>query len=154
MKLASSLGVPMPDSLPNPVQPTSGLPETPPCDSRSTAGPGLLAYYLTSLVAVIGVVFGHEFLELPNDGVARRSDLLRSFANWDGAWYLKIQHAGYHYHSRQASDVAFFPAYPLAAGIVARATGWRIDLALLIVSHFCLRSEERRVGKEVTLSLA
>jgi hypothetical protein len=98
----------------------------------------LLAYYFTSSVALAGLIFGHQLLQLPDHPLAKRSDLLRSFANWDGGWYVKIVHAGYHYQPHQASDVAFFPAYPLTAAVVVHSTGCRIDLALLIVSHACL----------------
>ncbi len=101
-------------------------------------GSGLLAYYLTGLLAVSGVIVGFFFLDLPQHALAKRTDLLRAFANWDGAWYLKIEDGGYHYQPSQASDVAFFPAYPVTAGLVVRATAWRGDLALLLVSHLCL----------------
>ena len=77
-------------------------------------------------------------MPLPQHALAKRTDLLRAFANYDGAWYLKIEHAGYHYQPHRASDVAFFPAYPVTAGLLARATGCRIDLALLLVAHLCL----------------
>jgi hypothetical protein len=99
---------------------------------------GLAIYYLTSLVVIVGILFGREFLDLPRHAMAKRSDLLRTFANYDGQWYIKIQHRGYHYDPLHASDVAFFPAYPLTAGILVQASGCRADLALLIVSHLSL----------------
>src|SRR5437667_12447827 len=101
-------------------------------------GTGLLVYYLTSLLAVGGVEFGFGYLRTSPHGLAKRSDELAAFANWDGQWYQKIVTDGYAYNSARASNVAFFPAYPLSGSQLAKLTGCRVDLALVIVAHLCL----------------
>jgi hypothetical protein len=70
---------------------------------------GLLAYYLTSLLAILGVVFGHDFIKPAPHALTKRSDDLAAFANWDGEWYLKILDVGYSYDPEHPSSVAFFP---------------------------------------------
>jgi hypothetical protein len=97
-----------------------------------------LAYYLSSLVAVVGVAFGHEFLKPAPYAAAKQGDLLSAFANWDGRWYTAIQQDGYHYHPCQPSDVAFFPAFPLLGRWLADLTGLRPEAALLLVAHLTL----------------
>src|SRR5580700_4361002 len=99
---------------------------------------GLLAYYLTSLIAVLGVLFGHDFLKPASHVLAKHGDELAAFANWDGEWYLKILEDGYRYHPEQPSNVAFFPAFPLLGRWLAAATGLRPDVSLLIIAHLSL----------------
>lgn len=101
---------------------------------------GLTAYYLTSLPIVLGIIFGGEFVRHPLATSDRRErvatvDLLIRF---DAHHYRSIATKGYTFDPSKASDVAFFPAYPLLAGGLARATGWPIEVALLAVAHVCL----------------
>lgn len=86
----------------------------------------------------MGVVVGHDFFALPAHALAKRTGVVRSFANWDGEHYLKILTAGYSYDPARQSNVAFFPAYPLLGRLVARGTGVDPEVALLVVSHICL----------------
>jgi hypothetical protein len=45
-------------------------------------------------------------------------------ANWDGAWYQHIATSGYEYNADgKQHAVAFFPLYPVAAGLLMRVTG-------------------------------
>ncbi len=106
----------------------------------ATAATGLLTYYLTSLIALAGVAFGGEFLQPAPHPLAGRRDLLATFANWDGEWYVRIAQGGYHYDPARASDVAFFPAFPLLGRWLAGLTGLRPDAALLIIAHVSLAS--------------
>jgi len=99
---------------------------------------GLLFYYLTSFISVLGVVLGHHFFNRLPHALAKRGDLISSFANWDGEWYQKIILDGYHYNPEAPSDVAIFPGYPLLGKLLVMCTGMRPDLALLIVSHLTL----------------
>lgn len=100
---------------------------------------GALFYSLTSLIAVIGVIAGHELLALPtNTSLAVRGDSVSSFANWDGQWYKRIATQGYQNQEPVDRDLAFFPGYPLLGRWLSQATGLRIELALLLVSHAAL----------------
>jgi len=99
---------------------------------------GLLCYYLTSLVVVLGVSAGHSYFRPLAHPLSHRGDLLSAFANWDGEWYQKILTEGYTYDPDRHSSVAFFPAYPLLGRLLVSATGMRPDLALLVVTHVCL----------------
>ncbi len=101
-------------------------------------GRGLLTYYLTSLIAVIGVAFGHEFLKLPLHARAKAADFPAAFANWDGEYYVEIADKGYRYDVNVPSNVAFFPALPLLARWLTTLTGLRTDAALLIVAQVSL----------------
>jgi hypothetical protein len=99
---------------------------------------GLTTYYLTTLMVVLGVIFGHDFLRAPSqklDSVGPNPDLLTCFARYDGQHYRQILEEGYEYRPDRQSSIAFFPAYPLTARFVSVVTGCPSDLALLIVSH-------------------
>jgi hypothetical protein len=95
-----------------------------------------LYYFLTSFVAVFGLVIGHGLL-IPCPDYTR-SDLITSFFNWDGIWYLAVMMNGYSYDPTGPSSVAFFPAYPLLGRLVAGVSGLHPNWALLLVSHLCL----------------
>jgi hypothetical protein len=99
---------------------------------------GLIAYYLTSLIAVLGVLFGHDYLKPAPHSLAKGSDEIAAFANWDGQWYVKILENGYRYDPAQPSSVAFFPAFPILGRWLADATGLRPDTSLLIIAHLGL----------------
>jgi hypothetical protein len=98
---------------------------------------GLVFYFLTSIVTVMGVEVGHDFLQMPQHGMARRHDVGKAFANWDGEWYEKIITRGYQYDPDRQSSVAFFPAFPVLGWLLAGA-GLRPDLALVLAAHACL----------------
>jgi hypothetical protein len=99
---------------------------------------GLFCYCATALLVVVAVVLGHDYLKQATHAVGKRGDILEAFANWDGKWYREILTDGYSYRPGSPSNVAFFPAYPLLGRGVARLTGVSSNVALLIVSHFCL----------------
>src|SRR2546428_514764 len=88
-------------------------------DWLANLGSGLLAYYLTSLIAILGVLFGHDFLKAAPNPLAKQGDELAAFANWDGAWYVKIVDTGYEYQPDRPSNIAFFPAFPLLGKFLA-----------------------------------
>ncbi|HEV3258760.1 MAG TPA: mannosyltransferase family protein [Gemmataceae bacterium] len=101
-------------------------------------GAGSLFYFLTSVIAVFGVVIGHQFVIPADTGQARQGDLLSAFAAWDGQWYSRIVMEGYTYDRTRMSSVVFFPGYPVFGQVVVRLTGWSPERALLIVSHLSL----------------
>jgi hypothetical protein len=99
---------------------------------------GLIFYYLTTLIPLLGVAFGYDFLKPSVDPLSRRGDLGDAFARWDGQWYKKIAEEGYQYDPAAPSSVAFFPAFPVLGYLLRSATGLRTEVALLLVSHLSL----------------
>ncbi len=54
---------------------------------------------------------------------------------WDAIWYGSVARDGYQYAgTREASNVAFFPLFPLASGLAARLTGFPVEVAGPLVS--------------------
>ncbi len=54
---------------------------------------------------------------------------------WDAIWYSSIARDGYQYFgAREASNVAFFPLFPLINGWVSRLTGLPVEIAGSLVS--------------------
>jgi hypothetical protein len=104
----------------------------------ATAARALLCYALTSAIVVLGVAFGHRFLDVRGDRGMNKSSLVSAFANEDGGWYKGIATKGYSYNPERRSSLAFFPLYPLLAASLMRVTALSPEVALLIVSHACL----------------
>lgn len=90
------------------------------------------------VIVIVSVGLAARFLPLCTEHpFARRNDAIANMVAWDGRWYREIATRGYHYSPKTPSSVAFFPAYPLLAGLLSRATGLRPDAALLVVSKLC-----------------
>jgi hypothetical protein len=54
----------------------------------------------------------------------------RHWYRWDAIWYGSIAQDGYQYAgTREASNVAFFPLFPLVNGIASRVTGLPADVS-------------------------
>ncbi|HLF25148.1 MAG TPA: mannosyltransferase family protein [Anaerolineae bacterium] len=54
---------------------------------------------------------------------------------WDAIWYGSIARDGYEYFGeREASNVAFFPLFPLVDGLIQRLTGLPVEVAGPLVS--------------------
>jgi hypothetical protein len=54
---------------------------------------------------------------------------------WDALWYSSIAKNGYQYHGeREATNVGFFPLFPLVNGVILRATGLPVETSGAIVS--------------------
>ncbi len=71
-----------------------------------------------------------------------QSDLRQAYFRlfwWDSGWYASIVDRGYVSPPPLTRDdpgnVAFFPAYPLGAWLVKRASGWPTPLALLLTAQ-------------------
>ncbi len=102
---------------------------------------GLSCYYLTTLIVVLGVMFGHDFLKPPPkklDSVGPNPDFITCFCRYDGQHYKQILEDGYEYDPERQSSIAFFPAYPLAGRLVKVITAFSSEASLLIVSHLFL----------------
>ncbi|MEW4526557.1 hypothetical protein [Maioricimonas sp. JC845] len=111
-------------------------------DLVDTVVSGFGLYYLSSLIVLLGVVFGVDLVRLCTDhpdstGIVPTTFAAR-FAPWDGVWYRRIATQGYSYNPDRMSNVAFFPLYPLSAAGIARLTGLHIDWAMLLTAHLYL----------------
>jgi hypothetical protein len=91
--------------------------------SVARASRALSIYLVTSSIAVLGVFMGLEYFKPSGHILYERRDVLSTFANWDGNWYLQIARDGYKYDRDRNSSVGFFPGYPIMARYVASAAG-------------------------------
>jgi hypothetical protein len=100
----------------------------------------MLYYLLTSLVVVLAILAAFRWILPPGASPAEPPPLLLYFASWDGQAYKGIIENGYFVSEEpgKGGNVAFFPAYPLLAWLVLRATGCPPDLALVLTSNACL----------------
>jgi hypothetical protein len=100
---------------------------------------GLVAYYLTSLPVLVGVIFGGEFLYPARNGVfVSGTNPVDVCVHHDAIHYHDIIRHGYSYHPDQGSLVAFFPAYPLLGRWIAQATGLAPAEAALLAANLAL----------------
>src|SRR5204862_523036 len=113
-----------------------------PAGERTTGGPGpgpswtgVICYWSTGYIVVLGLFFGTEYVNRSTRRGYSFHYAGEAYANWDGQWYKKIASDGYDYRLDAPSSVAFFPAYPLLGGGLARIAGIRPELALLVVSN-------------------
>ena len=109
-----------------------------PTRARQDVGLALMIWAASSLVALLGAAFGFDFLQLAyGDVTASHATLLDRLTARDGKYYERIAENGYSYTPGQQSNVAFFPAYPLLARVVAAVGRTSIPIAMLIVSNAC-----------------
>jgi hypothetical protein len=95
-------------------------------------------WYLTGLLVALGFSFGFYFVRPAGGAVPEARDWADAF-NWmDGRWYKQIAAEGYEYDPGKATNIAFFPVYPIFGRAVVSVTGWRAEAALLIVSNLLL----------------
>jgi len=91
-------------------------------------------YYLTAAIVLLGAILGATFLTPPPG----RDPLISGLTSRNGHWYKQIASEGYEYVAGRRCNAAFFPAYPLLARFVARISGVRVEMALLVVTQACL----------------
>jgi hypothetical protein len=99
---------------------------------------GFSWYLLTTLVVLIGVAFGVEFLPRQSHRNQNPPGFLPAFGNWDGVWYARIVREGYSYDPDAQSSIAFFPVFPLAGRALHQMLGVSPETALLLVAHASL----------------
>ena len=99
---------------------------------------GLWAFYLSGVVVFLGLYFGAEVLRSRTYQLAGHVPLETALSRYDANHYRRICETGYSYDPARQSDVAFFPAYPLAARGLERLTGCGPFWALLAVSNAAL----------------
>jgi hypothetical protein len=91
-------------------------------------------------VVVVGSALGRNFVELGDFGSTKETDFVGSFATWDGEHYARIAREGYIFDPERRSNIAFFPAFPLAGRLVSRLMGLSAEAALLFVAYAFLLS--------------
>jgi len=107
-------------------------------DPTQPAPPGRRA-----VLAAVGVAVGLTLAQVVFAAcISAAHDAGRAYLSlygWDGGWYRDIAERGYHRPAEMTptdfGNVAFFPAYPLAAALVRRLLGVRTDVALLLTSQ-------------------
>ncbi|HEX4055519.1 MAG TPA: hypothetical protein VHX86_14740 [Tepidisphaeraceae bacterium] len=96
--------------------------------------PTLALWAITGVLVFSGAEFGYYFLLPPGYHAGPFLDFL---AQVDGQFYKEIAESGYSYDEQTFSNVAFFPAFPLSARWLSRATGLGTVCSLLVVSNGC-----------------
>lgn len=100
---------------------------------------GSVAYYLTTLPVLAGILFGAEFIHRPGRDVSVQArNPIAACIRFDAAQYLEIIRRGYSYDPNEGSLVAYFPAYPLLSRWVGLAIGLLPAEAALLVTHTAL----------------
>ncbi len=108
----------------------------------------LLCGLLTGLLVFAGVQLGGCFLDTDD-----RAGFVESMARFDGRNHKEIVEIGYSYDASTRSKLAFFPAFPLSARALSRATGLGTVPSLLIVSNMCLLAAFFAMGAYLRLRL-
>ncbi len=107
------------------------------CVGNRHSGPPLVlcacvAWLASGLLVAGGVAVGAR---VSREGGTPILDVVFRF---DAPHYMHLVEQGYRYSPERASEVAFFPGYPMTARIVKRVTGASSALAMLAVTHVCL----------------
>jgi hypothetical protein len=112
----------------------------------------------TELLVLLGAVFAAGFV-VPSLGMALPShgnDLISSLCAGDGYSYNSVASHGYFIPERGASNVAFFPLYPLLGRALAEVTGCDVPTALVLLANgaffgvvICLIRYARQAGLNI-----
>jgi hypothetical protein len=97
---------------------------------------GAACWYLTTVIVLLGALFGVTFLRCPIPWTGGE-DVIARLAGGDGFWYRSIADNGYR-HGPGFSDTAFFPVFPLSARGIADAFRMPTETALLVVANLSL----------------
>lgn len=118
---------------------TSRLASLPPaCRSFLSAhGTIVLMFIGSSVIVWLGVAFGNDVIRMSGKGTSAPG-VIHSMSNWDGNHYSKIVDEGYQYDRSRASNVAFFPGFPLLSWCIRKLTGLATTTVLPLVSLACL----------------
>lgn len=99
---------------------------------------GFSWYWLTLLPVLAGLSFAVDFVPRHWHPHQNGPGFVEAFGAWDAFEYRRIVEEGYEFTPGKASNVAFFPAYPLLGRAVKEVTGLSTHLSLLLVAHVCL----------------
>ena len=151
-------------------QPKSKTPALHPQRGASVRNPQseiLLVFLAWRLVLVLIPIIGSEVEGtreccpevLPKPATSWQAATFDTWYRWDAIWYGSIAHDGYQYFgTREASNVAFFPGFPLIDGLTHHVTGLPAEVTGPIVSTLlafaaCLllyRLAQRETGDDET----
>jgi len=95
-------------------------------------GVPVMSWAITSVVVFVGAALGNYIIR-PDKPFA----FVDSLACIDGRNYARIAETGYSYRDKEPSNVAFFPAFPLAARLLSRLASTGTFSAQLIISNTC-----------------
>lgn len=98
---------------------------------------GGVAYLLSSVVFFSGFVAGLYCIPPAVPGANADRSVFQALFHWDAGHYRQIATHGYTYTPGRASDVAFFPLYPLTAAALAGGLALSVSAALLVVASGC-----------------
>lgn len=115
---------------------------------RSTHLHWLIGFGASTLVVLLGVDFGRQFV-IPGPWLKAPEPFLESMVHWDGAYFRHIAEFGYSYRPGQPSAIHFFPLYPLLGQCVMKLTGLSSRKALIIVSHLCFAASVYLLGRYI-----
>jgi hypothetical protein len=104
--------------------------------TRFSLLPGLIAFLASTLIVLLGVDFGRQFV-LPGPWMRAPEPFVESLVHWDGNYFFCIAQSGYSYTPGRPSLIHFFPLYPMIGCCVMKLTGWSSRVALVVVSHLC-----------------
>ncbi len=93
-----------------------------------------LLFWISKTSFSLNPDISYEF-DNPNLWINDLPNWLKSFANWDSGWYLKIASDGYEYIPETAANIVFFPLYPLLMRWLAWLMNNQYLLAGIILSH-------------------
>jgi hypothetical protein len=104
----------------------------------------ILAIVLMWRIALVFVPIFGEAVEgtreccpevLPKPIASWQDAAFGTWHRWDALWYSSIAENGYQYHGeREATNVGFFPLFPLLNGVILRVTGLPVETSGAIVS--------------------
>lgn len=113
-----------------------------------------LVLVLNRLVLLVVAWLGHHMVPLGPylPGGAVSTGLPALFTRFDALWYLSIVRDGYRYAPSEATNIVFFPLYPLLVRGLA-ATGLDAATAGFVLSNLCLAVAVVLLGRLVALEL-
>lgn len=107
-----------------------------------SAATAVASYYLSLLVVIFGIAFSVFFIPVcPAIGPAKTIEartVTDALVACDGLAYREILERGYSYRPDCASNVAYFPLFPLIARFVSSFSGLAPNPSLLLVTHASL----------------
>src|SRR5947209_1344079 len=95
---------------------------------------GIAANFLAGVPVLIGIVAALYFGKPPTTS----SDAYSACFHSDASNYLQIVRFGYSFDPARASNVAFFPAYPMVARWLSAATAMSPEEGMLLTAYLAL----------------
>jgi Mannosyltransferase (PIG-V) len=93
-------------------------------------------YLVTALPVFLGLTIASTPGILASEGPP--SSFLNGCIYFDGYYFWQIAESGYWFDPEKQCGIAFFPGYPVATRFVTGLTGWRTEVAMVIISNLAL----------------